>query len=52
MSATSGFKAVGPFVIMIYKMIVSDLLCFVLIYMIFVFGFAEGEWLFACDTAT
>lgn len=23
-------------------MIVSDLLCFVLIYMIFVFGFAEG----------
>lgn len=38
-----GFKSVGPFVVMIYKMIVSDLLCFVLIYMIFVFGFAEGE---------
>ena len=37
-----GFKAVGPFVIMIYKMIVSDLLCFVLIYMIFVFGFGQA----------
>ena len=38
-----GFQSVGPFVIMIYKMIISDLLCFVLIYMIFVFGFAEGN---------
>ncbi|RWS03524.1 transient receptor potential cation channel subfamily V member 5-like protein, partial [Dinothrombium tinctorium] len=37
-----GFRAVGPFVVMIYKMIISDLLCFVLIYMIFVMGFAEA----------
>lgn len=37
-----GFKAVGPFVIMIYKMIISDLLCFVLIYLIFVAGFAQA----------
>ncbi|XP_054168639.1 transient receptor potential cation channel subfamily V member 5-like, partial [Oppia nitens] len=37
-----GFKTVGPFVVMIYKMIVSDLLCFVTIYMIFVMGFAEA----------
>lgn len=37
-----GFKAVGPFVIMIYKMIVSDLLRFVIIYLIFVAGFAQA----------
>ena len=37
-----GFKAVGPFVIMIYKMIVSDLLCFVLIYLIFALGFGQA----------
>lgn len=37
-----GFKAVGPFVIMIYKMIMSDLLCFGLIYLIFVLGFAQA----------
>ena len=37
-----GFKAVGPFVIMIYKMIVSDLLCFGLIYLMFVLGFAQA----------
>lgn len=40
-----GFQSIGPFVVMIYKMVISDLLCFVLIYMVFVFGFAEG-WLF------
>ncbi|GFS44729.1 transient receptor potential cation channel subfamily V member 5 [Trichonephila inaurata madagascariensis] len=38
-----GFKLVGPFVVMIYKMILTDLLCFVTIYIVFVLGFAQGE---------
>ena len=37
-----GFKTIGPFVVMIYKMLISDLLCFVLIYFIFLFGFAQA----------
>ncbi|KAG8202146.1 hypothetical protein JTE90_010505 [Oedothorax gibbosus] len=36
-----GFKLVGPFVVMIYKMILTDLLCFVTIYIVFVLGFAQ-----------
>lgn len=38
-----GFKIVGPFVVMIYKMILTDLLCFVTIYLVFVLGFAQGK---------
>ena len=36
-------KIVGPFVIMIYRMITGDLLRFVSIYAIFVIGFSQGE---------
>ncbi|KAF0296374.1 Transient receptor potential cation channel subfamily V member 6 [Amphibalanus amphitrite] len=38
-----GYKSVGPFVTMIYKMIVGDLLRFVTIYTVFVMGFSQGE---------
>lgn len=37
-----GFKTVGPFVVMIYKMLISDLLCFVLIYLVFLVGYAQA----------
>ncbi|GBM01256.1 hypothetical protein AVEN_170312-1 [Araneus ventricosus] len=37
-----GFRLVGPFVVMIYKMILTDLLCFVTIYIVFVLGFAQA----------
>ncbi|XP_067141643.1 transient receptor potential cation channel subfamily V member 6 [Centruroides vittatus] len=37
-----GFKMVGPFVVMIYKMILTDLLCFVTIYLVFVLGFSQA----------
>ncbi|XP_076364510.1 LOW QUALITY PROTEIN: transient receptor potential cation channel subfamily V member 5-like [Tachypleus tridentatus] len=37
-----GFKLVGPFVVMIYKMIVTDLLRFVTIYLVFVMGFSQA----------
>ncbi|XP_076317124.1 transient receptor potential cation channel subfamily V member 5-like isoform X2 [Tachypleus tridentatus] len=36
-----GFKLVGPFVVMIYKMIMTDLLRFVTIYLVFVMGFSQ-----------
>lgn len=36
------FRSVGPFVIMIYKIVVNDLLCFVIIMLIFVFGFSQS----------
>nr|XP_042896955.1 transient receptor potential cation channel subfamily V member 5 [Parasteatoda tepidariorum] len=39
-----GFKLVGPFVVMIYKMILTDLLCFVTIYIVFVLGFAQAYY--------
>ncbi|CAM1318145.1 Nan (predicted) [Pycnogonum litorale] len=39
-----GFKIVGPFVIMIYNMIVTDLLCFVLIYVVFILGFSQAYY--------
>ncbi|XP_035213588.1 transient receptor potential cation channel subfamily V member 5-like, partial [Stegodyphus dumicola] len=39
-----GFKIVGPFVVMIYKMILTDLLCFVTIYLVFVLGFAQAYY--------
>lgn len=38
-----GFKTTGPFVIMIYRMMAADLLRFVIIYIIFVMGFAQCE---------
>jgi len=38
-----GFKSVGPFVVMIYRMIMGDLLRFVTIYVVFVMGFSQGE---------
>uniref|UniRef100_T1IIR8 Ion transport domain-containing protein n=1 Tax=Strigamia maritima TaxID=126957 RepID=T1IIR8_STRMM len=37
-----GFKIVGPFVVMVYKMIVGDLLRFVAIYLVFVLGFSQA----------
>jgi hypothetical protein len=37
-----GVKIVGPFVIMIYRMITGDLLRFVTIYAIFAIGFSQG----------
>ncbi|XP_043801795.1 transient receptor potential cation channel subfamily V member 5 isoform X2 [Apis laboriosa] len=36
-----GFKTVGPFVVMIYRMIMGDLLRFVSIYLVFVMGFSQ-----------
>lgn len=38
-----GFKTVGPFVVMIYRMIMGDLLRFVSIYLVFVMGFSQGK---------
>ena len=38
-----GFKTVGPFVVMIYRMIMGDLLRFVSIYLVFVMGFSQGN---------
>jgi len=40
-----GFKSVGPFVVMIYRMIMGDLLRFVSIYLVFVLGFSQGKHL-------
>lgn len=39
-----GFKTVGPFVVMIYRMVMGDLLRFVSIYLVFVMGFSQGKW--------
>jgi len=36
-----GFKIVGPFVVMIYKMLKGDLLRFFTIYLIFMIGFSQ-----------
>lgn len=38
-----GFKTVGPFVVMIYRMAMGDLLRFATIYMVFVMGFSQGN---------
>ncbi|XKL66119.1 hypothetical protein PGB90_009539 [Kerria lacca] len=40
-----GFKTVGPFVVMIYRMIMGDLLRFVCIYLIFVLGFSQAYYI-------
>ncbi|XP_074641363.1 transient receptor potential cation channel subfamily V member 5-like [Tubulanus polymorphus] len=37
-----GFKMVGPFVVMIYKMVRGDLLRFVIIYAVFMIGFSQA----------
>ncbi|RLU24512.1 hypothetical protein DMN91_002601 [Ooceraea biroi] len=39
-----GFKSVGPFVVMIYRMIMGDLLRFVSIYLVFVLGFSQAYY--------
>lgn len=41
-----GFKTVGPFVVMIYRMIMGDLLRFATIYLVFVLGFSQGKYKF------
>lgn len=42
---SSGFKTVGPFVVMIYRMVMGDLLRFVCIYMVFVLGFSQAYYI-------
>ncbi|XP_075232991.1 transient receptor potential cation channel subfamily V member nanchung [Lycorma delicatula] len=40
-----GFKTVGPFVVMIYRMVMGDLLRFVSIYVVFVMGFSQAYYI-------
>ncbi|XP_055376227.1 transient receptor potential cation channel subfamily V member 5 [Condylostylus longicornis] len=40
-----GFKTVGPFVVMIYRMVMGDLLRFVAIYFVFVMGFSQAFYI-------
>ncbi|CAG9764155.1 unnamed protein product [Ceutorhynchus assimilis] len=40
-----GFKTVGPFVVMIYRMVMGDLLRFAAIYMVFVMGFSQAYYI-------
>ncbi|XP_058834961.1 transient receptor potential cation channel subfamily V member 5 [Topomyia yanbarensis] len=40
-----GFKTVGPFVVMIYRMVIGDLLRFVVIYLVFVMGFSQAYYI-------
>ncbi|KAK7491606.1 hypothetical protein BaRGS_00017059 [Batillaria attramentaria] len=40
-----GFRIVGPFVVMIYKMIKGDLLRFFIIYAVFVIGFSQAMFI-------
>ncbi|PIO75407.1 hypothetical protein TELCIR_02561 [Teladorsagia circumcincta] len=46
-------KFVGPFVLMVYKIIVGDMLRFLLIYSVFVLGFAEAFYVIfhSCEMA-
>uniref|UniRef100_A0A914LMS4 Ion transport domain-containing protein n=1 Tax=Meloidogyne incognita TaxID=6306 RepID=A0A914LMS4_MELIC len=46
-------KFVGPFVLMIYKIITQDLLRFFLIYFVFLFGFSQGFYIvfLSCERA-
>ncbi|PIO53471.1 hypothetical protein TELCIR_25193, partial [Teladorsagia circumcincta] len=48
-----GMKFVGPFVLMVYKIIVGDMLRFLLIYSVFVLGFAEAFYVIfhSCEMA-
>ena len=43
-----GFKTVGPFVVMIYRMVMGDLIRFASIYLVFVMGFSQGSKIFSC----
>ncbi|XP_061164690.1 transient receptor potential cation channel subfamily V member 5-like isoform X6 [Saccostrea echinata] len=40
-----GFKIVGPFVVMIYKMIAGDLLRWIIIYLVFIIGFSQAMYI-------
>lgn len=40
-----GFKTVGPFVVMIYRMVMGDLLRFAVIYLVFVMGFSQAYYI-------
>ncbi|GMR47654.1 hypothetical protein PMAYCL1PPCAC_17849, partial [Pristionchus mayeri] len=40
-----GFKAVGPFVLMLYKIILRDLIRFLLIYLVIVIGFSQAFYI-------
>ncbi|XP_071154328.1 transient receptor potential cation channel subfamily V member 5-like isoform X5 [Mytilus edulis] len=40
-----GFKILGPFVVMIYKMVKGDLLRFFIIYVVFIIGFSQSLYL-------
>ncbi|XP_049822636.1 transient receptor potential cation channel subfamily V member 2 [Aethina tumida] len=40
-----GFKTVGPFVVMIYRMVMGDLLRFASIYLVFVMGFSQAYYI-------
>ncbi|XP_044752853.1 transient receptor potential cation channel subfamily V member 5 [Coccinella septempunctata] len=40
-----GFKTVGPFVVMIYRMVMGDLIRFATIYLVFVMGFSQAFYL-------
>ena len=39
-----GFRIVGPFVVMIYKMVVGDLRRFFIIYLVFLVGFSQCKY--------
>ncbi|XP_052789792.1 transient receptor potential cation channel subfamily V member 5-like isoform X3 [Mya arenaria] len=40
-----GFRIVGPFVVMIYKMIQGDLKRFIIIYLVFIIGFSQSFYI-------
>ncbi|CAH1105223.1 unnamed protein product [Psylliodes chrysocephalus] len=40
-----GFKTVGPFVVMIYRMVMGDLIRFATIYLVFVMGFSQAYYI-------
>ncbi|XP_057668262.1 transient receptor potential cation channel subfamily V member 5 [Diorhabda carinulata] len=40
-----GFKTVGPFVVMIYRMVMGDLIRFASIYLVFVMGFSQAYYI-------
>ncbi|VDL82597.1 unnamed protein product [Nippostrongylus brasiliensis] len=48
-----GMKFVGPFVLMVYKIIVGDMLRFLLIYSVFILGFAQAFYVIfhSCEMA-
>ncbi|VDP40717.1 unnamed protein product [Heligmosomoides polygyrus] len=48
-----GMKFVGPFVLMVYKIIVGDMLRFLLIYSVFILGFAQAFYVVfhSCEMA-